>query len=94
MRTASASWSTGTAGGDGLNESYQWWWAVTHLEARLLTAGHTVQAVRNYDDILVHHGGKSGKAFKKARSGDTSNKLISSWFEGHHVTVVDRLPPA
>jgi glycosyltransferase involved in cell wall biosynthesis len=80
--------------GDGLDESYQWFWAVTHLEARLLTGGHTVQAVRDYDDVLVHHGGKSGQAFKEARSGDTSKKLISSWFEGHHVTVVDRLPPA
>ena len=77
---------------EGLNESYQWWWAVTGLQARLMRQGLTVQAVRNYDDVLIHHGGKSGSAFKTARSGDTSKALIASWFDGHHVTVVEHLP--
>lgn len=77
---------------DGLDEAYQWWWSVTGLEARLLRQGRSVKAVKNHDDVLRHHGGKSGKAFKKARSGDTSKDLIAGWFEGNHVTVVDRLP--
>jgi len=77
---------------DGLDETYPWWWSVTGLEARLLRQGRSVQAVREYADVLVHHGGKSGKAFRKARSGDASKELIEGWFEGHQVTVVDRLP--
>lgn len=82
------------AWGDGLDESFQWWWSVTALEARLLRQGHRVAAVRDYEDVLVHHGGKSGKAFKKARSGDASRETVAGWFEGHHVTVIDSLPKA
>ena len=77
---------------DGLDEAYQWWWSITGLEARLLRQGRSVQAVQEYRDVVVHHGGKSGKAFKEARSGDTGNDVIASWFDGHHVDVVDRLP--
>ena len=77
---------------DGLDEAYQWWWGVTGLEARLLRQGRSVQAVREYDDVLVHHGGKSGKAFKTARSADTNPEHIAGWFEGRHVSVLERLP--
>jgi hypothetical protein len=77
---------------DGLDEQYQWWWSITGLEARLLRQGLSVQAVRDYADILVHHGGKSGKAFKTAKSGDTSPEVIAGWFDGRQVTVVERLP--
>ncbi len=79
---------------DGLDETFQWWWGVTGFEARLLRQGRRVAAVRDYADVLVHHGGKSGKAFKKARSGDTSKETIAAWFEGHQVTVIEKLPPA
>ncbi len=77
---------------DGLDEDYQWWWSITGLEARLLRQGRSVQAVKEYTDVLVHHGGKSGKAFKSARSADTNPEFIAGWFEGRHVKVVDRLP--
>jgi glycosyltransferase involved in cell wall biosynthesis len=80
--------------GDGLDETFQWWWSVTGLEARLLREGRQVSAVRDYDDVLVHHGGKSGNAFKSARSGDATKEDVAGWFEGRHVKVVDRLPPA
>lgn len=77
---------------DGLDEAYQWWWGVTGLEARLLRQGRSVQAVKDYADVVVHHGGKSGKAFKRARSADTTDEVIAGWFEGRQVTVVERLP--
>lgn len=76
----------------GLNEDYQWWWSVTALEARLLRQGRSVQAVQEYSDVVVHHRGKSGKAFKKAKSADTRDEVIAGWFDGRHVAVVDRLP--
>jgi glycosyltransferase involved in cell wall biosynthesis len=79
---------------DGLDEAYQWWWSITRLEARLLGQGRSVQAVRDYTDAVVHHGGKSGKAFKRASSGDTDEARIAGWFAGRQVTVVERLPPA
>ncbi len=78
--------------GEGLDEQYQWWWSITALEARLLRTGLSVIAIKDYADILVHHGGKSGKAFRDAKSGDTDAGLIASWFDGRHVTVLDRLP--
>ncbi len=78
--------------GAGLDETYQWWWSVTGLEARLLREGYRVAAVRDYEDVLVHHGGKSGKAYTSARSGDASKETVASWFEGRPVTVVERLP--
>jgi glycosyltransferase involved in cell wall biosynthesis len=77
---------------NGLDESYQWWWSITGLEARLLRQGLSVQAVQDYERVVVHHRGKSGKAFTKATSGDTRDEVIAGWFEGRHVTVVDRLP--
>ena len=77
---------------DGLDETYQWWWGITGLEARLLRQGRSVQAVKDYASVVVHHRGKSGKAFTKARSGDTRDEVIASWFEGRHVAVVERLP--
>jgi hypothetical protein len=77
---------------EGLDEAYQWWWSITGLEARLLRQGRSVQAVKEYSDVLVHHGGKSGKGFRRATSGDARPEVIAGWFEGRHVQVVDRLP--
>jgi len=77
---------------DGLDEEYQWWWSITGLEARLLRQGRSVQAIEEYGDVLIHHRGKSGKAFQTAKSGDTNPEVIAGWFEGRHVTVVERLP--
>lgn len=78
--------------GDGLDEEFQWWWSVTGFQARLLREGRRVTAVREYADVVVHHGGKSGKAYRAARSGDYSTEAIHGWFAGHQVTVIDRLP--
>jgi len=76
----------------GLDENFQWWWAVTGLEARLLRQGREVQAVSNYEDVLVHHGGKSGQAFKNAKSANTTKATVAEWFDGRHVTVLEHLP--
>lgn len=76
---------------DGLDEQFKWGWSVTGLEARLLRQGRTVAAVRDHDDVLVHHGGKSGTAFRKARPRNPGKEVVD-WFDGHHVTVVERLP--
>ena len=51
-----------------------------------------MQAIEEYGDVLIHHRGKSGKAFQTAKSGDTNPEVIAGWFDGRHVTVVERLP--
>jgi hypothetical protein len=76
----------------GLDENFQWWWAVTGLEARLLRQGREVQAVSHYEDVLVHHGGKSGQAFKNAKSANTTKATVAEWFDGRHVSVLEHLP--
>ena len=76
----------------GLDESYKWFWAVTGLEARLLRQGREVQAVSHYDDVLIHHGGKSGQAFKNAKTSKASKAVVAEWFGGRQVTVLERLP--
>ena len=77
---------------EGLDETYQWWWSITGIEARLLREGHSVQAVEEYKDAVFHHGHGSGDAFKGARSGDTRPEVIQGWFDGREVTVIERLP--
>ncbi len=80
------------AWGRGLSETYQWYWSVTRFEAKLLRQGHSVQAVADYADVVVHHGGKSGKAHTSAKSGSTKASVIAGWFGGRNVAVLDRLP--
>lgn len=75
----------------GLDEAYQWYWSVTGLEARLLTSGYQVAAVEDHATLLVHAWGKSGKSFKKARTGAHDHELVRSWFQGKSVKVIDRL---
>jgi GT2 family glycosyltransferase len=72
----------------GLDEGFQWWWSVTRLQAELLAAGYTAQAVKDHDQWLVHFGGKSGKGWKKATGMDAEPGEIRDWFGDHRVTVL------
>lgn len=78
----------------GLDERFPWTRAITKLQADLLRAGHSVQAVREHRNILVHHGGKSGTAWKRVHQKiDVAE--VAGWFEGvPPVTVVPELHPA
>jgi GT2 family glycosyltransferase len=66
----------------GLDEHFQWWWSVTRLQASVLGAGQSVQAVRDHENLLRHLGGKSGDDWKGARGMDTSAEEVVSWFDG------------
>lgn len=78
----------------GLDENFEWNWAVTKLQAELLRAGHAVRAVREHDHLLYHFGGKSvrGKSGKIATRGAkrANRKDVVGWFAGHSVDVVER----
>lgn len=75
----------------GLSTDFHWWWGVTKLQGELLRAGHTVQAVRDHDDLIVHRGGASGPPPRRAKGMDTTEETIRSWFGGRRVSVIDRL---
>jgi GT2 family glycosyltransferase len=77
----------------GLDERFPWTRAITKLQAELLRAGYSVQAVREYRKILVHYGGKSGTAWKRVHKKVDLGE-VSKWFEGvPPVTVVPELHP-
>jgi hypothetical protein len=76
----------------GLDETLQWWWAITRLQAQILNDGHTVHAIRNHDEWLVHFGGKSGTAWKAASGMSLEAEDVAAWFDGHSVLVSDSLP--
>jgi len=77
-----------------LDESYQWFWAVTKLQAELLNAGYSVRGYDSHDDYLLHFGGKSGTDFRSARGMGVDREQVVAWFEGRAVCIVDRPPPS
>ncbi len=77
----------------GLDERFPWTRAITKLQADLLRSGYIVQAVREYQGILVHHGGKSGTDWKSVHK-KVELAEVSVWFEGlPAVAVVPELRP-
>jgi GT2 family glycosyltransferase len=75
----------------GLDERFPWTRAITKLQAELLRSGYIVQAVREYQSILVHYGGKSGTDWKGVHK-KVELAEVSRWFEGlPPVTVVPQL---
>jgi O-antigen/teichoic acid export membrane protein len=78
----------------GLDESFQWWWSITRLQAELLRDGHAVTAVRSHEELLHHFGGKSNGRVADADGMDTAAQTVRGWFDGHEVAVVDSLADA
>ena len=77
----------------GLDEKYPWTRAITKLQADLLRAGCSVQAIRDYQRLLLHFGGKSGEAYKTVHKKVELSE-VASWFEGAPpVTVIPELHP-
>jgi GT2 family glycosyltransferase len=75
----------------GLDEQFPWTRAITKLQAQVLRAGLTVQAVRHYDHLLQHFGGKSGDAWKSVHI-EVDASEIARWFEGlPPVTVIPEI---
>jgi GT2 family glycosyltransferase len=72
----------------GLDEAYQWWWSVTLLQAELLRRGRQVRAVPEHDELLVHHGGKSGDDWQDAAGMDVTPEQVRGWFAGGEVEVI------
>lgn len=73
-----------------LDESHQWWWAVTKQQAALMTEGWSVQGWAAHEAHLHHFGGRSGSAFLGARGMDVTREEVESWFGGNRAVVLDR----
>lgn len=74
----------------GLDENFEWNWAVTKFQAELLKAGHAVRAVQEHDHLLYHFGGRSGKPPRSAKGMRVNRDLVVGWFNGHSVELVER----
>ncbi len=70
-----------------LDESHEWWWGVTKLQAKVLCAGHHVQGYRHHENYIHHFGGKSGNAHKTAKGMNISVEEATSWFGGATIEV-------
>lgn len=73
----------------GLDEGFQWWWAVTKLQANILAEGLSVKGYRSHDSRLFHFGGKSGDSFKNAKGMTVSREEVFSWFQGRKPIIID-----
>lgn len=74
-----------------LDEEFQWWWAVTKIQAELLREGLSVQAVDEHDSLIYHFGGKSGQSFRKAKGMQLNQEIVQSWFDGKNIEVIEKL---
>jgi GT2 family glycosyltransferase len=63
----------------GLDERFKWWWAITKFQGDIISRGFDVQAIEQYQHLLLHHGGKSGDAWK-AVNVSTRPIEADGWF--------------
>ncbi len=66
-----------------LDESHQWWWGVTKLQAAVMRRGLPVRSVVDHDYLLVHFGGKSGRGHRNAKGMDITKEQVLQWFDGN-----------
>lgn len=71
-----------------LDEFHQWWWGVTKLQAAVLRRGLPVRSVVEHDDFLIHFGGKSGRAHRKAGGMDVGTEQVVEWFDSRQAEPV------
>ena len=75
-----------------LDESFQWWWSVTKLQAHILTSGYSVQGYAEHENQIHHFGRKSGGGFRGAKGMGVSPEEVVGWFKGRTVTAYDSVP--
>lgn len=74
----------------GLDESLQWFWSVTKLQAKVLVEGNRVRGFVDHEAFLHHFGGKSGKGYRGAEGMKTKRDDVVSWFQGLSIEMFDR----
>lgn len=74
-----------------LDPNYEWWWSITLLEAQLLEADYTVTAIKEYENILHHFGGKSGDSWINAKGMDIDIQEVIGWFNNRNINVIEKV---
>ena len=74
----------------GLDEHYKWWWSITKLQGQILSLGFLIQAIENYQDTLVHYGGKSGDAWRSVNISECPPEA-EFWFPRNYQVSCIRL---
>ncbi|WP_418718742.1 glycosyltransferase family 2 protein [Candidatus Allofournierella merdipullorum] len=74
-----------------LDDSYAWFWGVTKLESIVLRQGMKVISVKDYENMLHHYGGKSGRAFRHAAGMNTDIEQIRNWFGENTIDIIDSI---
>lgn len=74
-----------------LDEAHQFFWAVTKLQAAVLSQGYSVQGYAEHERYLHHFGGKSGKDFKAAKGLTMSDENLAALFAGNSIRILDAL---
>lgn len=64
-----------------LDENYAWYWGITKIQSEVLSRGGKIVAYKNYDHIIVHYGGKSGKDYIGAKGMDTKFAQVVEWYK-------------
>lgn len=72
-----------------LDESFPWFWGITKLQAEVLSAGYSVQAIRKHENIIKHYGAGSGDAYKKFKNSyKVDLQKVKSWFGESEVEIL------
>ena len=72
-----------------LEETHQFFWAVTRFQAKLLAQGYSVQGYAEHERYLHHFGGKSGKDFKSAKGLVLPADELAACFSGKTIRILD-----
>jgi glycosyltransferase involved in cell wall biosynthesis len=72
-----------------LDESFEWFWSITKIQAQLLRDGYSLVGIKNHNKYLYHYGGKSGFDFLGAKGMDIQQKEVLSWYGKKQVKVLD-----
>lgn len=71
-----------------MDESFQWWWSMTLLEAKIMKDGYDIVVIPHHEDVIHHYGGASGNDFLDAVGMNTQKSEVRKWFcdtKGHVV---------
>lgn len=65
-----------------LEERFQWFWGITKQQSDILALGGGILGFTDYEDVIIHYGGKSGQDFINAKGMDLDQLEIFNWFNG------------
>lgn len=71
-----------------LDETFEWWWSVTKLQAQLLNDGYELFAVKKHESLIHHYGGMSGKDWRNSKGMNVEGEEIKKWVKSGTIKVI------